>query len=256
LSGRSALASPRAPRDGRVLEYGDYEPESLPGRIGEHGWLLIRGMPCWIGNAALLDLAASVGRIKRHGPNLGDPTREGEAVGIIRSFAQPIADRSGTTMLSTMATDHHLHTDESFYATPSRYVLLHCWRPDPAGDGISLIATAEDALARLTAEERRNCARFRYSWRGVESPILAAMPGNAPPRLRFNIREADCLEKPRAAGDALAQRFARAADEAALELPLAEGDCLVLDNWRVLHGRTAFAPDSPRLLKRVGVETN
>jgi alpha-ketoglutarate-dependent taurine dioxygenase len=254
LSARPAPASPRASRAGRVLEYGDYEPESLADRIAERGWLLVRGVPCWIGNVALLDLAASFGRIKRHGPNLGDPAREGEAVGIVRSFAKPIADRSGKTMLSTMAADHHLHTDESFYATPSRYVLLHCWRPDPAGGGISLIATAEDALARLTPEERRNCARFRYSWRGVVSPILAAMPDNAPPRLRFNIREADCLEDPRAAGDALAQRFACAAAEAALELPMAEGDCLLLDNWRVLHGRTAFAPDSPRLLKRVGVD--
>jgi len=254
LSGRSALASPRAPRAGRVLQYGDYEPESLAERIGEHGWLLVRGVPCWIGNVVLLDLAASFGRITRHGPNLRDPTREGEAVGIIRSLAKPIADRSGTTMLSTMATDHHLHTDESFYPAPSRFLLLHCWRPDPAGGGLSLIAAVEEVLARLTPAERENAARFRYRWRGVEAPILSEMPGQAWPRLRFNVREADCLENPRAPGDALAQRFAHAADEAALELPMAQGDCLVLDNWRVMHGRTAFAPDSPRLLKRVGVD--
>jgi alpha-ketoglutarate-dependent taurine dioxygenase len=202
----------------------------------------------------LLDLAASFGRIKSHGPNLRDPVREGEAVGVITSLAQPVADRSGKTMLSTMAIDHHLHTDESFYAVPSRYVLLHCWRPDPAGGGVTLLTPVEDVLARLTPEERAGCARIRYRWRGVESPILAAMPNGAPARVRFNLREADCLERPRAAGDALALRFAHAAEAAATELPMEAGDCLVLDNWRVLHGRTGFAPNSPRLLKRVGVE--
>ena len=250
----AARPSPHAPSGTPRLSYGDDAPEALVERIAEHGWLLIGGVPCWAGNTALLDLAASFGRIKSHGPNLRDPVREGEAVGVIKALAQPIADRSGKTMLSTMATDHHLHTDESFYPTPSRYVLLHCWRPDPAGGGVSLLAAAEDVLARLTPEEREGCARIRYSWRGVESPILAAMPDSARPRVRFNVREADCLERPRAAGDALALRVAHAAEAAAIALPMEAGDCLVLDNWRVLHGRTAFAPDSPRLLKRVGVE--
>lgn len=243
-----------APTGVRTLVYGDDAPETLVRLIAESGWLLIRDVPCWAGNTALLDLAAGFGRIKGHGPNLRDPTREGEAVGVIKSLPRPIADMSGKTMLSTMATDHHMHTDEAFYATPSRYVLLHCWRPDPAGGGVTLLAPAGDVLARLTPAERADCARLRYRWRGVESPILAAMPDGAMLRVRFNVREADCLERPREAGDALAERFAHTAEEAATALAMEPGDCLVLDNWRVLHGRTAFAPDSPRLLKRVGVE--
>lgn len=258
--GRSGEArrrpSPHAASAEHILAYGEYLPETLAGRLDEHGWMLVTGVPCWVGNTALLDLAASLGPIKRHGPNIRDPVREGEAVNIIRALPEPIADRSGKTMLSTLAIGHHLHTDESFYATPSRYVLLHCWRPDPAGGGLCLMAKVEDVLARLDAREREDCARIKYSWRGVEGPIISAMPDRPAPRVRFNVREANCLETNPAAGDALAQRFAHAADEAALALPLAAGECLVLDNWRVLHGRTGFAPDSPRLLKRVGVEAS
>jgi len=247
---------PRAAGAEHVLAYGDYEPETLAGCLDAQGWMLITGVPCWAGNPALLDLAASLGPIKKHGPNLRDPVREGEAVNLIRALPEPIADRSGKTMLSTLAIDHHMHTDESFYATPSRYVLLHCWRPDPAGGGLCLMAAVDDVLARVNAEERKDCARIRYSWRGVEAPIITAMPDGPAPRVRFNVREANCLEQDPAAGNALAQRFAHAAEAAALALPLAAGDCLVLDNWRVLHGRTSFAPDSPRLLKRVGVEAS
>jgi len=83
-------------------------------------------VPCWVGNTALLDLAGAFGRIKKHGPNLGDPVREGEAVNLVRSLPMPIPDRSGKVMLSTLATDHHMHTDECFCDPPSRYVLLHC----------------------------------------------------------------------------------------------------------------------------------
>jgi alpha-ketoglutarate-dependent taurine dioxygenase len=236
------------------VAYGHYTPESLLARLAEHGWLLVTEVPCWVGNTALLDLAATLGPIKRHGPYLGDLAREGEAVSRIRALPEPIPDASGKIMQSTMATDHHMHTDESFFATPSRYVLLHCWRPDPAGGGLNLVADVADVLARLADGERADCARMRYGWRGVEAPIVVAAPGGAPPRVRFNMREALCLEPDPAAGDALLQRFAHAAEAAAIELPLAQGDCLVLDNWRVLHGRTAFAPDSPRLLKRVGVD--
>lgn len=237
-----------------ALRYGEFAPAALLEVLHRHGWARVAGVPCWVGNPALLDLAGSLGRIVRHGPNLGDPVREGEAVNIVRALPSPIADRSGKVMLSTLAIEHHMHTDECFYATPSRYVLLHCWRPDPEGGGLSLVAPVDDVLASLSPHERSACAELRFSWRGVESPILSSVPGMSSARVRFNMREAHCLEAEPEAGDALVGRFAEAAERAAVEIELAPGDCLVLDNWRVLHGRTAFAPNSPRLLKRVGVE--
>ena len=66
-------------------------------------------------------------RRRRKQPRPGrDPVREGEAVNLVRSLPMPIPDRSGKVMLSTLATDHHMHTDECFCDPPSRYVLLHC----------------------------------------------------------------------------------------------------------------------------------
>jgi len=36
-----------------------------------------------------------------------------------------------------------------------------------------------------------------------------------------------------------------------VQFPLVRQDCLVIDNQRLLHGRTAFETDAARLLKRV-----
>jgi alpha-ketoglutarate-dependent taurine dioxygenase len=44
--------------------------------------------------------------------------------------------------------------------------------------------------------------------------------------------------------------FAAAAETVLLD----PGDLLLIDNHRTLHGRTAFAAGSPRLLKRVRVD--
>jgi hypothetical protein len=48
--------------------------------------------------------------------------------------------------------------------------------------------------------------------------------------------------------------FLAAAHAAADQVLLEAGDCLVIDNRRVLQGRVAFDPASPRLLKRVWVK--
>lgn len=37
------------------------------------------------------------------------------------------------------------------------------------------------------------------------------------------------------------------------KVPLQSGDCIVVDNHRVLHGRSAFDPSSGRLIKRLRI---
>jgi len=244
-------------RDGQVLEYGDYEPESLAALVEKFGWILVAGVPCWVGNPALLDLAASFGTIRSLGLNLGDPVREGEAVHLINALPEPMPDASGKMMLSTMAIAHHLHTDESFFEVPSRYVLLHCWHADPAGGGDSLFSNIVAILDRLEPWAADACFRTNFEWRQVKAPILTPMPGRPWPKVRFNLREV-LDSHPGNGGDErarlVADHFSQAAAAAAVRVPMAAGDCIILDNWRVLHGRTPFSPGSPRLLKRVGVD--
>ena len=78
-------------------------------------------------------------------------------------------------------------------------------------------------------------------------------------RVRFN--RAECAGAAQAQGRELCavqalwlERFQALFEQSATRLRLAAGDLLIVDNWRVLHGRDAFAADSGRLLKRLRID--
>ena len=95
------------------------------------------------------------------------------------------------------------------------------------------------------------------------APVLFPLPAQAageggPWGIRFNLRDFvgygerfGPLLSP-AQHDALRAAMA-AAERHAQRLMLEAGDCLVVDNHRVLHGRSAFTPGCGRLLKRLRV---
>jgi alpha-ketoglutarate-dependent taurine dioxygenase len=150
-----------------------------------------------------------------------------------------------------------LHTDESFKASPCEFVLMHCWRNDPAGGGITLLANSEQAAARLEPWAAALCFRVKFLWRNNYAPILARSRAVQWPLVRFNAREiaGDAIgeDEPDLRARVLPDIFLAAANAAVERVQLKDGDCLVLDNRRVLHGRTAFDPASRRMLKRVWV---
>ena len=248
-AGAAAVSAKLSP-----LAYPGFDIGALSARLDAEGWAVVAGVPCDAGNASLLALARSLGPIKAG--DAGDPTHEGDAVHAVASYARPVLDSSGKTMLSTTATVFDLHTDESYKRAPCRYVLLHCWRADAQG-GVSLLATSESILTRLEPWAAALCFRARFVWRECAAPILAPESGRAWPRVRFNLREIAGDEigdgEPDLRARTVPDVFAAAADAAAVRLTLASGDCLVLDNRRVLHGRTGFDLGSERLLKRVWV---
>jgi len=237
------------------LRHGAFEPAALRPLLDEHGWVVVQDLPCWVGNTELLALAAELGAVRRYGDGHADPKREGASVHRVEAAGGVVHDASGNAMLSTTAEAFDLHTDEAYLPAPARYLLLHCWRADEAG-GANLLADVATVLPRLDPWAAEACFRVTFRWSAVEAPILAPLPGRAWPKVRFNVR----ARADRCAGTAVSDKerylpeaFLIAAREAAVACPLAPGDCLITDNWRVLHGRTGFGPDSRRLLKRVRV---
>lgn len=237
------------------IEYAVLDSGALLACVEAGGWAVVRGVPCDAGNASLLAMARSLGEVK--GGAGDDPTHEGAAVHAVASYPQAIRDVGGKVMLSTTSTVFELHTDEAYRPDPCRYVFLHCWRPDPNGGGVSLLAASEIVFAGLEPWAAALSFRAKFQWRRFAAPIFMDEPGRPWPRVRFNMREiaGDEIGEADAAAGArlLPDVFAAAASAAAVTLQLAAGDCLVLDNRRILHGRTGFAPGSGRLLKRVWV---
>lgn len=164
-------------------------------------------------------------------------------------------DKYGEPILSTVSADFDLHTDGYSQAAPPKYILL--LRTDnsvelPATylvDGFLLFDQLNEAEKEL-----------------LQRPIFPSAQGLLPalridkgmPRFRWNSelmqrwarREEKSQSKSLAeAAEMLYSHLAKVimCDE------LRRGDCLILDNERWLHGRSALQSDSTRVLQRAWV---
>jgi len=148
------------------------------------------------------------------------------------------------------------HTDNPYRDPAPTIQLLHCLRTaDDGGDtglvdgfcaAAALRATQPAAFDLLT----RNDVSFGYQDKGAElratRPLIELSPRGRVRGIRFNNRSA---LPPRLPHDEITRFYAAyrrwaemlASPERRLNLRLAPGDCLVFDNTRILHARTAFS---------------
>jgi alpha-ketoglutarate-dependent taurine dioxygenase len=219
------------------------------------GWALVRGVAADEDNAALRALGQALGATSRSGLHAG-PNLEQHGINRVEAMDLPRLDPSGRVVLSTSADEFPLHTDDTFAASPARYVLMHCLRPDPSGGGVSLLGHADDIVARLPADTVARLRQCDFASPAGPQPVLFDAGGAQ--GIRFNRRDMQGYgEKfgPVLSADQLAalDQLLAAARGCTHSLRMQAGDCLVVDNHRVLHGRTAFDPRSGRLLKRLRV---
>lgn len=142
-----------------------------------------------------------------------------------------------------------LHTDASFEAPPPRFVALFVVREDRAGGGVSEWVSSRQILARLDARVHE----------ALRQPFAMAVPDEfAKGCSQFEgalLWDDDCV---RYRSELLRplphQLFAMQALDAALRGPresrsLQAGTLLLLDNWRMFHGRTAVRDPERHLLR-------
>lgn len=165
----------------------------------------------------------------------------------------------------------HPHTDEPFRYCPPGFLFFHSMESSAAGQGTTLLvdgfAAAEqlrrddpdafDTLATTRVEfHRQHEGEVRFSTR---SRILSVGDDGALEAVRLNTR---CLAPiAPAIGDGAEVLDAVAAlgrivedPRNQLQLHLHQGDLLVFDNHRVMHGRTEFPDDQPRHLRSCNVD--
>lgn len=141
-----------------------------------------------------------------------------------------------------------LHTEAAYWREPPRFVLLFCVDP---GDGRQATVLLDaDPLVRSQAGHVLNTSPWLVS-SGVH-PFLSSVVSGVYGRrmLRFDRECMRPLTSPGYAFEAQIEKF--------IEISVLHhhqwqaGDLLVLDNWRMLHGRgPAAAPSSSRLLLKV-----
>ena len=211
--------------------------------LRERGALCMRGVPLDADNHSLRSLGAQLGP-----PSLRALERsldEGGGVQRVQSLPAGVRDRFGKPLLSAGDGEFPLHTDESFLDQPARFVLLHCWQPAATG-GTNHIADVRAIAARVDRVEWIAWTQLRLPYPcGDRCAFDAGV-------LRLNPTECTAAALSSQQRTWLG-RFSASAQRAAAELALASGDLLLLDNHRMLHGRTAFDSASGRLLKRLRI---
>ncbi|MBB5874116.1 gamma-butyrobetaine dioxygenase [Allocatelliglobosispora scoriae] len=156
------------------------------------------------------------------------------------------------------------HTDNPYRDPVPTVQLLHCLVNDADG-GESGLVDGFAAAAVLRAEDPAAFAilsttpvTFRYADADTDltstRPMIGVDPRGAIREIRFNNRSTQPLRLPRAELDAFYAAYRAfatiiARPELRVDLRLVPGDCLVFDNTRMLHARTAFTADGARHLQ-------
>jgi gamma-butyrobetaine dioxygenase len=153
------------------------------------------------------------------------------------------------------------HTDNPYRDPVPTLQLLHCLRAADEGGDTGLVDGLA-AAAALKAEDRASydaltgtTVRFEYSDAGAvlrtSQPLIQLSPEGKVRGVRFNNRSARPPHRDAARFYPAYRRWAEllARRERRLEMRLAPGDCLIFDNTRILHARTAFSVTGSRHLQ-------
>lgn len=150
------------------------------------------------------------------------------------------------------------HTDSAYSGRPQALVAFQMVRGD-AGGGRSLIVPVADVVAVLD-RSARDVLRGEFAFGKKDLPILWGPKGRESMRYyraqinlgaRLGGVEPEGLAPLLDRIDALLDSLAPAR-----EFALADGEMLFVNNHKALHGRTGFAPDSPRLMNRYRVHSD
>jgi gamma-butyrobetaine dioxygenase len=202
------------------------------------GFVLLRGVPTEPG--AVLEVAASFGFVRE--TNYG------------RLFDVRVEPAPGNLAFTSAAI--RPHTDNPYRDPVPTVQLLHCLRAAGEGgdtglvDGFAAVAALRAADPESFGTLTRTPAPFGYIDKATElrasQPLIELSLRGRVRGVRFNNRSMRPLRGSHAEITAFYAAYRRWAELLAeparqLNLRLAPGDCLVFDNTRVLHARTAFS---------------
>jgi hypothetical protein len=207
-------------------------------KLHTHGW-------CEIFSIELKDLGAQLLEI---GQSLGRPVALRNSIDVVQELIPSKAARF-TNSLSAIYKDGEfpMHTDTAHWLTPCRYLVMGCSkegekRRDTILLDIAAISMSEKDRLLLMSEPFR-VVNGRRSFYGT---VLA-------PDRSFIRYDPGCMLPTSDRGEAVMSIFAGLRKSGHIEsIGWREGKILVIDNWRILHGRCfAEGKGSERIISRV-----
>jgi alpha-ketoglutarate-dependent taurine dioxygenase len=223
--------------------------------LEEHGTAYVLGME---GDDQLLSLAEQFGEVTQPGVGMPDKAHDDRVYSVeVRNSGEGLTDQHGNVIVSSTNLAFSLHTDAYNRATPPRYVLL--LRTDDGPDETpTYVSDSLKVLPDLPADIIGTLGLPVFPSANGEVPLLESRDGDR--AVRFNEEEIDRWDgqgenRPmNAEARAAVSEFGRRLQEHQEATTITTAGCLVLDNFRICHGRAAMPVDSRRVLKRVWVD--
>lgn len=170
-----------------------------------------------------------------------------------------LARAQGVTAYSRTHLPLAPHTDSTYMPRPHELVAFQCVIAAREG-GTNTMVPVDDIVRDLPEADRARLMEPVFPFGRVDDAILKdGGHGMTVRYYRAQIDRAAADGKGMSAADReLLDRFDALLDRLAgnIELTLAPGEALFMNNTKVLHGRTGFAPDSRRTLFRVRHHVN
>ncbi|MER8047549.1 TauD/TfdA family dioxygenase [Streptomyces sp. NPDC094032] len=258
-----------APGDGRTEDDKElWDAAGLAGRFPEADWSAYTTDPAVT--------AAALENVMRFGFVLlrGVPARDRQVLDVARTFGfvretnygelfevRVEADPNNLAFTGARITPH---TDNPYRDPVPTLQLLHCLA-NAARGGDSGLVDGFHAAALLRAEDpeayevlTRVPVPFAFADAHTSlvahRPLIGTDPGGRIREIRFNNRSIGTLRRPAEELDAFYAAYRAFGElllrgELQVEFRLAPGDCLIFDNTRLLHARTAFAESGDRHLQ-------
>jgi hypothetical protein len=180
-------------------------------------------------------------------------------VSLVTPFSeQGLEGRPGQYIYSTSEQAFTMHTDGTGFRKPFDLILLHCFRADTGDEqGLSLLVSVDELVTRLSAEDIKILLQPNFPFNFGLGPILKQNQSGQF-SIQYNPEELQYFYKSSGIQLAVEQTKALQKLNELLQLSavkirfvLRAGECLIVNNHRLLHGRTALSKGSKRLLKRV-----
>ena len=222
---------------------------------GRSGVLLLRGLPIGAVPATPIDPSAVSGKERASELTLlavacalGEPVGyvQEHGGGIVQNIV-PARETEGRQVSTSSNVTLAWHTETAFHPHKPRYLLLLCLRGDPAA--ATLLCSVADCLPHLDAQTIATLREPRFRTRPDESFLepgtigalgapMAILDGASSPTFTY---DEDLMVGIDPGAQAALDRLRAVVRDHASMIVLEPGDLLVVDNDRVVHGRTSFA---------------
>jgi hypothetical protein len=195
-----------------------------------------------------VDMVADLAQLASQLGTLAPSRRNGPIIDILQPTTSDSANPKSLSSKFGLC-EFPFHTDTAYWNVPSRYIALRCMDP-----GVSNVTTrlVPSSGLNLSDQVLRNLQAGVFHVLNGRNSFYTSVMSDC-----FNLRfDPGCMSPTSSIAhegwDALSDSLATAIP---ISIDWEQGRLLVIDNWRVLHGRAALPEDSGRVLIRATIKS-